>query len=533
MSRDGFHHRTRAVLFSRASRFLGRGAADGGPARLALLALALLAALGCAEQGPKPIASTWIVGQSPPSFDPHGPPDGVRWAVLRLLSRGLVEEDASGRIVPAAAESVGITRDGLTYTFRIRRGLSFADGRPCASQDFRRALEQGLTRLDHGTHRWLLGSLVGMDRVRPGRPLPALGIATPDEHMLVLRLATPDSLLLHKLAIPGVGMPFHAGAGGDWGDGIGAYRVLASTPSTLTLLRRSRDHEDGPDTLNVRFAVNAGRSRSLLRSGSVDLVWPLPPGLLAQPLPPGYQVGSAPARPARHLLLVLRPDLAPTSRPAARHALSHGLNRSEILATLGRRAEAVSEWLVGGGAFRFPSQDVEEVRAWMERGDLGRSLHVVMAYQADGVASEIARSMQVEWARLGLDVELRPLRGSTWAAERLRRGGAQALLVETQPLIDDPAAEVASLVVPALGPSVGPFRSGWSTREFGPWLLGYRGSTTAEAGEAQDRLAGERIAIPLARLPWVWVEAQREGHSAHPHYGPDPRGTHPVLASFR
>jgi extracellular solute-binding protein (family 5) len=521
MSRDGIRRRTRTRRRGSVRAVDGRRALDRRVAHAALIISLSLVAIGCGKSGSAPVSATWVVGEEQPAFDPQGPPDPVRAALLRLLSQGLVEEDSSGRIVPAAAESVGVTSDGLVYTFHLRPDLRFPDGSPCGSAAFRRALEQGLDRLDHGTFAWLLASVVGMERLRPGRPLPSLGIATPDERTLVLRLARPDSLLLRKLALPGAATPFADGAPEQWRGGVGAYRVSESRPGWLTLVRRRRQPPE-PDTLQIRFVTGAARSRALLRAGVPDLVWPLPPGLLDQPLPAGYRDGAAPARPPRLLLLVLRPDYPPTSGPAARHALAHALHRSEILAELGIRGEEVIEWLAGAGPFAFPARDDEQVRAWLERGNLGRSLHVVMAYSADGVAAEVARPMQIEWAGLGLDVELRALRGAPLAAELLRRGGAHALLVETQPLFDHPLAELATLVAPLRGPPVGSFRSGWTTREFDAWLSPGAPRSDLSASAVQARLAEERIAIPLARLPWTW--AQRENAAAlrvHPRYGPD------------
>src|SRR5262249_24481184 len=154
----------------------------------------------------------------------------------------------------------------------------------------------------------------------------------------------------------------------------------------------------------------------------------------AQPLPMGFATKSEPARPPRRLLLVLRADLPPTSNPAARHALANGLNRGDLLDGLGPRGVRVTEWLPGGAPMEFPAHGAGEVQAWLERGKLGRSFHVVMAYASDGAGAEVARRIQAEWARLGLDTELRPFTSPEFAAAALDSGGAQALLVEAQGL---------------------------------------------------------------------------------------------------
>jgi ABC-type transport system substrate-binding protein len=209
--------------------------------RIAPLALALLlvATAGCSTSGPERTTHIWLAGQAEPPFDPTGPADPVRAALERLVGEGLVAEDTTGRIAEAAARRWDVTPDGLTYTFHLRPGLRFASGRECTSSDFRLALESGLNRVDHGTLAWLLSPIAGVDRVRAGRPLPPLGIATPDAHTLVLKLVRADPTLLHKLALAGVSSAWEPGAGnGGWEGGTGPYRIVSREPGRRWILAR-------------------------------------------------------------------------------------------------------------------------------------------------------------------------------------------------------------------------------------------------------------------------------------------------------
>src|SRR5262245_7670674 len=95
----------------------------GVPIRALGKALAIALILGGASCGGKPpqtITRSWWVGRAAPAFDPSGPPDAVRWSLERLLTRGLVEEDAEGNIVPAAAERITASPDSLVITFHLR-----------------------------------------------------------------------------------------------------------------------------------------------------------------------------------------------------------------------------------------------------------------------------------------------------------------------------------------------------------------------------------------------------------------------------
>jgi hypothetical protein len=251
-------------------------------------------------------------------------------------------------------------------------------------------------------------------------------------------------------------------------------------------------------------------------------VWPLPPDLLDQPLPNGYASRLAPARPARRLWLVMRADVPPTTKVEARHALAYSLNRAELVAGLGTSGGDLREWLGGGGPIDFPGHDPDAVRDWLERGHFGRSLHVVMSYSQDGAGRRIARTLQSAWAELALDVELRPLAQVAAIAEALKASGPQITLAEAQAPIDAPAAEIAPLVMPLRGPAVGSFRTGWRTREFDRWILPSANPQPLDRAWAGQRLLDEHVAIPIAELPWAWVEHTASHVAVHPHFGPDP-----------
>lgn len=55
--------------------------------------------------------------------------------IIKLVFSGLVKTDHKGKIVPDLAESYGISDDGKTYTFTLKRGVNWHDGAPFTSGD--------------------------------------------------------------------------------------------------------------------------------------------------------------------------------------------------------------------------------------------------------------------------------------------------------------------------------------------------------------------------------------------------------------
>lgn len=509
------------------------------PARTLAVAMCVIGpmlmfgAMGCSRPAPpEALVVHWLVGRAEPVFDPEGAPDALRWALERHLSRGLTERDSTGRVRLALADSCVVSADSLTWTFRLRAGQAFTDGTPLTSAHVVTALRSGLARTDHATRGWVLGAVAGVAGVRAGKPLPALGITAPDARTLVLRLATPDHALLERLSLPGVSTPWKSRSGA-WRDAIGAgpYRVAtAEGERTLTLVaaRASAGEEATCDTLLIRFVTGAARVRSALRANSADVVWPLPPGLLAQALPSEYTVCQRDAVPERRLLLVLRADVPPTTRPDVRAALVRALNRDELLSALGARGTPIRHWLPGAlesysWARPEPRTAVRAAARDDRRGAPGRteSYHVVLAYDADLTGAEVARAVQGRWARSGHYADLRPVRGAEAAREALAANAAQAQLVESQALFAAPEAELALYVLPLRGPAVGSVRTGWRVRDLDRWVNLPESSPGFDPDAAQRQLADAQVVLPLASIPWQW--AARNGGirpAVHPAFGP-------------
>jgi ABC-type transport system substrate-binding protein len=494
---------------------------------LAAGALVALLALPSCHPGGRHGAVDWVASCAVPRFDPDGPPNDVRWAIERLLSFGLTSETESGRIEGAAADRYQVSPDGLAWTFHLRSGLRFTDGKPCTSADFRAALAAGLARGDHGVHAALLGALRGLKPARAGRRRTPLGIETPDARTLILRLDHPDSLLPAKLALPGVGVPWRSRLAGEWSAvvGLGPYRLARAEGGVRLVLARASG--PGPDSVRVRFVIGVARLRDLLRAARADLLWPLPPELLDQTLPAGYRLEKSEARPRRRLLLVMRADTPPTTQEAARRALAHGVNKVDVLATLGRAAAPSGELVSGAGPFPLPRYDATEVASWMAKGNLGRSFHITLLYDADRSGATVAQGMQSTWSRQSIDVELQGVRGNDFVREALN-GREQVLLAEWQPLESGAAFEALGLLGASRGLPCGAFRTGWRPADAAQLRGGGQVRPVAPA-TLEGALERDLVVLPLADLPWVRLV--REGGPAapfHPHFGPDFGATEPA-----
>ena len=137
------------------------------------------------------------------TVDPALAPDVSTGIPVRMLHECLVDY-SYGRadVIPALAERWTASSDGLAYTFHLRPGVRFSNGRAIAAQDFVYSWERMLNprRIPSpGADNYHL--IAGYDDFREGRTQHLAGLATPDAHTLVVTLSQPDRTFLHSVAL--------------------------------------------------------------------------------------------------------------------------------------------------------------------------------------------------------------------------------------------------------------------------------------------------------------------------------------------
>lgn len=182
--------------------------------------------------------------EAPRSLDPADVQSVYESLPVNQIFDGLVTTDASLSIVPALASTWTISRDGLTYVFKLRKGVRFHDGSPLTADDvvytFRRALS--LENEGAGVAASYLSVVEGAadHTTRKGSNL---GVRALDPETIEIRLARPylsflEVLTLDELRIVPHGL--HASMGDPSFDrhpvGTGPFKFAAWDESSLRLV---------------------------------------------------------------------------------------------------------------------------------------------------------------------------------------------------------------------------------------------------------------------------------------------------------
>ena len=148
------------------------------------------------------------------AFDPQKEYSSVTWEYYRccllrtLLSyNGQTTDQGGSQLRPdLAAEMPVVSDDGLTWTFTLKHGITYAPPMQdvtVTSKDIVRALErEACGTCNVGGYSFYYSTIKGFDAFAAGDADSISGLATPDDSTLVVTLNSPTGDLGYRLAMP-------------------------------------------------------------------------------------------------------------------------------------------------------------------------------------------------------------------------------------------------------------------------------------------------------------------------------------------
>jgi len=173
------------VIGESASRFTARQGGLRPPAVAVLLLVALVAAVAPASAQERPPSHSTSVyrrplGTEPATLDPARIADIYGRSVAQQIFDGLVEFDQTLTIAPALAQYWKASRDGLTWTFTLRKGVRFHNGREVTADDVVFSLSRLVDPKVKSTAADLFMNIQGAQPFRDGRAATVRGLTAVD-----------------------------------------------------------------------------------------------------------------------------------------------------------------------------------------------------------------------------------------------------------------------------------------------------------------------------------------------------------------
>ncbi|MCE5251969.1 ABC transporter substrate-binding protein [bacterium] len=226
------------------------------------------------------------LASDPPSLDLIHATDTSSANVVFKIFEGLVDQDPETlKIVPGLAESWNISADGLIYTFNLKKGIRFHNGREVTSADFRYNFERCLTPKNISERSWVLAPIKGAKEMLAGTATTLAGMETPDDYTVILHLEEPFSPFLAYLSMEVGRVAAREGIEADKYTliGTGPFKFISWEHDIRVSLEANEDYhggEVGIKRLDFEIIPDVGVAFQKFVNGELDLVDEIPPGQL-------------------------------------------------------------------------------------------------------------------------------------------------------------------------------------------------------------------------------------------------------------
>lgn len=304
--------------------------------KAALLSLAVLAPVSEALAQAAPRDTLVVLREyDADRYDPHRSTARSAGEVVYMMSDTLVSLDFDQKTVkPGLAESWTVSDDGKLYTFKLRRDVTFCDGKKMTAAD-----------VAYSINRWIAPETRSPVRWRAG---PIKEVRAVDDYTVEYELTQPYGELLYQLAL------FFAVVidkdnveklGANFGvqgfNGTGPYCWQSWTPRQDMVLTRHPSYTWGPPIYQNpapqigrviwRVIPEANTRLAALQTGQGDITQYVPPFAVAQlQRVPTVRVSTQPNY-FWDYFLGFKVDKPVVNDPAIRRAINMAVNREAVV----------------------------------------------------------------------------------------------------------------------------------------------------------------------------------------------------------
>ncbi len=386
------------------------------------------------------------LGGEPNTLDPQLASSLLEFSVLRQLSQGLLGFDKDLILTPLVAAEVptvqngGISADGLTYTFKLRDGVSWSDGNPLTAGDFEYTFKRLLSPEIAGPYSDFFTTIQGGEEylmaaeateAAKANLREALGISAVSDDTLVINLAAPNPTFLQKVALVAA-LPVRQDVveqyGSAWievGNHVGNGPYILSEwvhQDHITLEANPNYWGQAPKQARIRLSMitDVNAELTAYKAGDLDIAR-VPPGIEAAILEDVTLRGQiVPSSQLSSLAMFLNTAAEPFGDPIVRQAFATAIDRESWTELVKNGVgEPATGWLPPGlpgydpgvgSDYRFDAETAKTLLA--EAGyPGGEGFPVVsLTYVAAGDQGLMAQFLQSQLLEhLGIEMGLNPL----------------------------------------------------------------------------------------------------------------------------
>jgi len=348
--------------------------------------------------------------QEAPGLDPAKNPAQAATRVFDLMYSRLTRLDAQMRPQPDLAEKWDISPDGKTYTFHLRQGVKFHNGRDLTSADVKYTYER----------------ILNPDTASIAKSFfdPIDHIDTPDPSTVTVVLKAPNTPFLVNTAATWAGIVAKEVVDANNGDlnkvdaGSGPFMLQEWTPDTRTVLVRNPNYyipgQPAADKITFQIMPDENARIAALRTGNIQFTVLSAAGF--DTLKSDSSVKAVEGPTLSYAYLGMNVSRAPFDKPEVRQAISYAVDRNEIINSVfrgharltGPVPSAMSDWAIDVSSVDTYAPNLDKAKQLMADAGVSNVKTTMIAMSTLSYQVDAAQVIRSQLLKIGIDAEVQP-----------------------------------------------------------------------------------------------------------------------------
>jgi len=401
---------------------------------------ALLAATPLAAGLPEALAQsrkdsvTLAMVLEPPGLDPTIAPSAAIGEIVHYnVLEGLTKINVDGSVTPLLCEAWGHTPDGKTYTFRLRKGLKFSDGKPLTAETVKFSFDRA--RAPNSTNKAKKAVFDNISSVVAHDEVTVILVLDKADSTLPFRLGENTAVILH---------PDTAAAAATKPVGTGPFTVEAWNKGSSVTLARWDGHRDAAKVklkkVTFRFINDPSAQVAALLAGDIDGM----PRFGALPALKQFQadkrftveIGST----AGKGLLAINNRKKPLDNLKVRRAIAHAIDRKAFIdgAQEGLGKPIGSHFAPTDIGYldqtgRYP-YDPEKARALLKDAGITTPLNLTLTLPPPAYARKGGEIIAAQLAKVGINAKIENVEWAQWLSGPFKGNFDLTIINHVEPL---------------------------------------------------------------------------------------------------
>lgn len=361
------------------------------------------------------------------TLDPAIGYDWTNWPAEKLVFDGLLDYDNGTTIMPRLAESLPqVNSDATVYSFKLRKGVKFSNGREFTADDVVYSLTRVLDPKTSSPGAGFFTGIKGAQDFIDGKATSVAGIKAIDPNTVEFTLSEPDVTFLNKMALNFafiVPKEEVAKAGENFG-----HAPVGTGPFTLKEWKsgESLTFERNPnyfmpnlpylDKITIQVGVAPDVALLRLEKGDIQLMGDPPPGA------DWARISADPAWKGRlekqpqvsTIYIAINTTVKPFDNVKVRQALNYAIDKQHIIQLLNGRATAANQVLpplMPGYDKTYTGYDYnpDKAKALLKEAGLEKGFETSIECIAVDPQPKLCESFQQDLDKIGIKLTINTL----------------------------------------------------------------------------------------------------------------------------